>query len=346
VGARLHVGFTSTQGLLLEAEDLGVRSGIPESLIAVELPDDLLGSGLYLDEERLTGASVAIADDPVSIREHLERRHPREGDSRQIGLTDGIHDRFLRADLENAMPIPGRDERISVRESQSAKEAIAVALGTMSRLWFSVKERNLVLPDHLAGLTVVLTHLPIGLMSDEVVAVVDLPNEASIGVGIRVVDDQLHFVKELSLAIDLDDPRRPGLRDHQATVRKGLESVDLDSLTVIAILLTRVVLPNGLLRLRVDLDDLAETLGDEEMAILEDVDVMDTAPRSFPFDGTIAGDDREAIVPLNDQSMALHSFRRASVRSARVDDEWEKERSEEGKHCTGHDELDHVDEDR
>ena len=46
----------------------------------VKGPYGLFVRWIHLDKEGLTGARVAVADHIVAVREHLERRDPRQAD--------------------------------------------------------------------------------------------------------------------------------------------------------------------------------------------------------------------------------------------------------------------------
>ena len=65
----------------------------------------------------------------------------------------------------------------------------------------------------------------------------------------------------------------------------------------------RIVRPHDLATVAVDLNDFAGALLHHDVAVGQDVHVMNPAPGHLPFDLSVASDDRELVVALNDEPM-------------------------------------------
>ncbi len=102
-----------------------------------------------------------------------------------------------------------------------------------------------------------------------------------------MVDCEFNFFVDLSRAINLDDPCGAGFRDHYVSIFKCLKSVYFDAMAFVAIFLGRVVRPDDLLGLAINLRDAAHALLHQNVAVLQYLDVMNTTPRHFPTDAAL-----------------------------------------------------------
>ena len=78
----------------------------------------------------------------------------------------------------------------------------------------------------------------------------------------------------------------------------------LDPLALVAVGGARVVGPDDLLRLRIDLDNLAAALLDHDVPVGQHVDVVDAAPLHLPRDLTVLFDNRQLAVALQGDAMS------------------------------------------
>lgn len=111
-------------------------------------------------------------------------------------------------------------------------------------------------------------------------------------------------MKQRSLAVDFDDPRRARLGDHHPAIFERLKGVDLDGFALVPVRRRRVVGPDGLFRFRIDLDDFLHSILDHNMPAGQNVNIVNSTPFHFPFDVSIGGDDGELFVALHEDSMS------------------------------------------
>jgi hypothetical protein len=148
------------------------------------------------------------------------------------------------------------------------------------------EQRDLVLPDHSTG-AVILSDRPIGLMRDQIVAVLQLPRQSGIRVRVGILHLQRQRAEQLPVLVYLDDARRTGLHDHRRAVRQPLKSVHLDALADVPIGLRRVVLPDDLIRAGVHFHNALEGGLEQQVAVREAVEVVDVLDRVFPLDRAV-----------------------------------------------------------
>src|SRR5436190_116959 len=154
------------------------------------------------------------------------------------------------------------------------------------------EERHLELPDDLA-LRIVLADRAVAFVAHQVVAGRQLPDQAGVAVRARIVDLELDLAVQLAVPIDLDDAAGAGFGDHDLAALQRLERVDFDLLALVAVHGSAVVGPDGLARLRIDLGDLRGPLLNHDVAIRQDMNVMDAAPRHLPLDLPLGIDNRQ-----------------------------------------------------
>ena len=82
--------------------------------MAIEGPDDPFRLWLDFDQQRLPGASVAVAQNSVSIGKNFQGRDPGKANLGQVILVDLPNDLFLRSDLNNGVPIASGDKRVAI----------------------------------------------------------------------------------------------------------------------------------------------------------------------------------------------------------------------------------------
>ena len=92
----------------------------------------------------------------------------------------------------------------------------------------------------------------------------------------------------IAVAIDLDDPGRPRLDDHRRAVGQPLERMHLDRPAGVAIAF-RVVIPDRLAVL-VELDDPRPAILIEDVAVGQQVQIVDLPARKLPLHSAVGGD--------------------------------------------------------
>ena len=121
------------------------------------------------------------------------------------------------------MPVPGRDERVAARQPQGGEAAVSERIRSISSNGLLVEHRNLELPDHRALLAVVLADEAVAFVAHQDVAVLEDAHEARIRARVGRGDLQRDLALDRAQAVDLDDPRRTALGDHDVAVRERLE---------------------------------------------------------------------------------------------------------------------------
>ena len=188
------------------------------------------------------------------------------------------------------MVVAAADERVAIGQTNGAVGLIAPSLRTVAALALLAEEGDVILPDDLA-LRIVFPDATIGLVGHQVIAIGDLADAARVGVGIRVIDLQLHLALNLAVAIHFNDPGRAGLGDHRQAVFHALKGMHLHRFAGVG--LRRVVFPDHLL-VASDLLDLGPALLKEHVAIGQHVRIVDGSHRNLPLKGTIGSDDRQS----------------------------------------------------
>jgi hypothetical protein len=105
-------------------------------------------------------------------------------------------------------------------------------------------------------------------------------------------------VQQLAVSIDFNDSPRPTLGDHHAPIAQRLNGMDLDALSGVAVGGTGVVRPNNLPRFAIDLNNFVRALRNKEVTVRQNMQIVDTVPRSFPFDLSVLINNDELAISL------------------------------------------------
>ena len=118
------------------------------------------------------------------------------------------------------------------------------------------------------------------------------------------VDLEFDRVQDLAAAIDFNNPSGAGFGDHDAAICQRLKGGDLNAFSLVTVLLCGVIRPDDLVRLRVEFDDFVAALLQHDMAIGQDMNVMDAPPAGLPFYFSLGVQDRQLLVALQNDPMA------------------------------------------
>jgi hypothetical protein len=250
------------EGGLFGIEDLPAGESIADEFEFVEGPDDLAVL-VEFDDLRVFVASVAVANDDVSVGEFLKVGGPSEFD---IGAGDFFGDFpdnfFVRGDFENGVAAAGGDEGVAALQADRSEDA---GFGGVFPHDFSV--------------SVIFGDDPGAFGAGKVVAVGEDLKHAGL---MATVSRKGDFLDDLTGLIEVDDAAKTALGNHGVTVGEALEGVDVGAL--------RVVLPNDFL-FRGDLGSDGPRVVEEDVSVGEELEVVVAGVTAFGAFGIIFPDD-------------------------------------------------------
>lgn len=183
----------------------------------------------------------AVAEAGISVGQPLDAGHRGQLDVRQVFLPQFPYDLSLNIDLDDAFPMAGADECVSVFKADRGKDQRARRL-------------NLVLPKNLSR-AVVFTHLAIAIVGNEIYTFSVFPEKPGVAMFVEVVKGELYGVFKLALGIDFDRTAGPGFGDEGVAVFKSLEGMYLQRNALIAVGICGVIFSDSC-ALGVDLNNL------------------------------------------------------------------------------------------
>ena len=99
---------------------------------------------------------------------------------------------------------------------------------------FFIEQGNFEFPDDFAC-AIVLAHLAIGLVGDEVSTCGRPAHQAGVAVFAGTITDEFDFVMQLSFAVDFNNPAYARFGDHGQSVFKALAGVYLQRYTCVSV---------------------------------------------------------------------------------------------------------------
>ena len=185
------------------------------------------------------------------------------------------------------MAVARADERVPIRQSLGRVHLVTESLWPVARLPWRVEERHVEIPYYLAR-DVVLSHDAVLLMGYEIRSGGGLAGVAGVGVGRGRVDLERDLSHDRARAVHLDDPGRARLHDHRGAVGQALKRVHFDGPRSIPVPLG-VILPDEF-AVGIEFDDACPAILVEEMAVGQQMEVVDLPTGDLPLDGAVGSD--------------------------------------------------------
>lgn len=296
-GAQVFGGFAF--------QDKGVGEAVAEVGEILEGPDDFLGFG-DLDDLRVVGSGVTIAEAEVAVRELFDGGDPSEGDAGEIILLDLPDDLLRRRDLKEAVAVAGGDEGVAILQPDRSEAFAAEGLGPMTAGRCLAEEGDGEFPHDLS-VGVILFHDLVGFVGDEVMAVVESADEAGVGMGVGFGNDEGQGLDDGFVRGDFEEATGSGLDDEGVPVFETLVGMDLDlAVAFAAVGLGGVVFPDDFLG-EIHLDDARPSILGEEIAVGEEVQIVDGTERTMPEEPVSLGgiDDGKAFAAFSPDDEAV-----------------------------------------
>ena len=198
----------SASAVTLDVEQLRVGDRVAERRELVKRPDHSFCLRLDFDQQRLTRASMAIADHVVAIGDNLQRGDPGQGDARKIALLDLPDDLLVRSHLKDRMSIPRRDQRVTRGQSHGGERLITKGFRSVSVLrglpnsgtWYS-QTTSPVWWSYSRTMSSPLAH--------QIIATGDFSDKPCVRVGVGMIDLQPDLFEQSAVTVDLNDPFSP-----------------------------------------------------------------------------------------------------------------------------------------
>ena len=165
-------------------------------------------------------------------------------------------------------------------------------------------------------------------MTRKVISIRNLTRQSRVPMRIRIVQLERDFFQQRPLTINLYDPAAPRLRNHDPPIIQRLNRVYLHALTTVTILPQCVILPDHLLRGRINLDNTTKFLHRQNIPILQKMDIMNPTPLHLPRNLPRPVHLRQPPIPLQQHGMIREgNARKKKKRNGEAKDRFHNEKS-------------------
>ncbi len=162
---------------------------------------------------------------------------------------------------------------------------------------------HFIFPNHIARFAIVLTHHAVTFVTSKVVAAGEFANQASIGMWVRLIHFHRNRLQQVAITIDFDDSLAGRFSNHHTTITQRLARVNFDPFPLVAVGLRSIIAPHHLARLGIELSDRSRPLEHQEIAIGQNMTIMNSTPRPFPPHHAIFTDHDQTTIALQQHLM-------------------------------------------
>src|SRR6266545_584218 len=229
----------------------------------------------------------------LSLDQRL-RRHQVVAEIREI--LERPDDLLRGRHLEYTVVVAAGDHSVAVRQPDGAEDRDAVTFRSVAGRSRATVQIHLVSPNHFSG-AVIFAQLAVALVTDKVMAVVELAYHARVPVGVWMINRERDLLDVLTFLVYFKKSGVTALGDQRQPVLQTLIRMNLDA-TGVTFFRLRFVPPDDLL-IAVHFDDGRVTGLKEHIAVGQHLDVVNLARviiGSRPFDLAFGVHDRDLLV--------------------------------------------------